>query len=199
MADPDLKEEDDEDSVGVFRGGKAGLILGPNMSFEGLDCPSLSKSCFPADSSRGGVDRGRAMRSATGVETGSSGLKERLRGESLLPINLDLVGVVAPALPPATSGPEKADPSLFFFWWNSSDKFAPDLAFFKTSDLEGENRLIRAGSSLEIPTPSERGRRASADRRVDRKGRRGGWRVSCDMKSGLLLGCGSPSTSDGAV
>ena len=114
--------------------------------------------CLSVDSSRGGVERGLTIFSAIGVVVcSSSGLKDRLNGESRLPINLDLVGV-ADSTPGSGASLE-----------------------FKMADLSrtGENKLILAGFSL--ATPSDRGLRASADLRVERNGRRGGCNISNEV------------------
>lgn len=196
----DVTGEEMDSSVGL-RGGRAGLILGPNMSFEGL--VSWVGPPFPPVSSLGGVERGLTIFSPTGVPTSpsrSSGLNERRNGESLLPISLDLVGVSVP-----DAGIPKADPSPALRKLNRSERFVFDSAFLNSplplpnAVRGGEKRLILAGSSLETPVPgprpSERGRKASADRRVERNRGRGGCRVAV---ASLVLAFVS-SGSDGAV
>jgi hypothetical protein len=197
----DVTGEESDSSVGL-RGGRIGLILGPNMSFVGLVSCVRSLS-LPPVSSLGGVERGLMIFSPTGVPTSplrSSGLKERRNGDSLLPINLDLVGVSVPV-----AGIPKADPSPALRKLNRSERFVFDSAFLNSplplpnAVRGGEKRLILAGSSFEMPVPaprpSDRGLKASADRRVERNRGRGGWRV--DVAS-LVLAFVS-SGSDGAV
>jgi hypothetical protein len=187
----DVTGEEMDSSVGL-RGGRVGLILGPNISFVGL--VSCVGSLFPPLSSLGGVERGLTIFSPTGVPTSpsrSSGLNERRNGESLLPINLDLVGVSVPVV-----GIPKADPSPALRKLNRSERFVFDSAFLNSplplpnAVRGGEKRLILAGSSLETPVPaprpSERGRKASADRRVERNRGRGGCRLAV---ASLVLAC----------